>query len=156
MAGKPHTGEQAMAALLSKVRTNGACWEWTGATKGNGYGHTSRGLAHRRSYELFIGAIQDGMDVCHTCDNRACINPTHLFVGSRRENMQDALRKGRLSRGPSHNVRRGEASSFAKLGRENVAHIRSSNEPSKVLAARFGVTNDNINRIRRNDTWKDV
>lgn len=156
MAGRPYTDDEARAALLSRRRIVGQCWEYTGSGKGNGYGQTSRGSAHRRSYELFVGPIPPGMDVCHKCDNRPCFNPKHLFVGTRQENIDDCKRKGRIARGERlAALRRGEDGPAAKLTWADVRAIRDSGEPSKQLAARYGVTNDNINRIRRNETWKE-
>jgi DNA-binding CsgD family transcriptional regulator len=88
--------------LLAKrsIAPNG-CWEWTGY-KLLGYGamrHGGRKVAkvHRIAYELWRGAIPEGMAVCHHCDNPPCFNPGHLFLGTRKDNMMDAGRKGRLS-----------------------------------------------------------
>lgn len=76
------------------------CWTWHGSRHtNNGYGRFWDGahhvVAHRMMYELTHGEIKAGMDVCHTCDNPACVNPAHLFVASHRDNMRDMVRKGR-------------------------------------------------------------
>lgn len=76
------------------------CWYWFGAGKGNGYGNVRFGgkntPAHRRSYELFLGPVSKGLDVCHTCDVRFCVNPKHLFLETRKGNMADAMSKNRV------------------------------------------------------------
>lgn len=85
------------------VRANG-CWEWNGALRTDGYGilkiNGRCDGAHRYSFELHNHTkIPEGMVVCHRCDNRKCINPAHLFMGTRQDNMDDAVQKGRLGAG---------------------------------------------------------
>ena len=94
--------------FLAKIKVNkfndDCCWFWIGASKGNGYGSfVYKGKAeqaHRVSYKLFIqNVIPNNCDICHTCDNRMCVNPDHLFVGTRKDNMVDMKSKGRGSGG---------------------------------------------------------
>lgn len=90
-----------------------SCWLWQGSKSGSGYGKVGilgkLHSAHRISYFLSHGEIPDGMDVCHNCpggDHRLCVNPAHLFLGSRLENMRDAVAKGRVATGDRHGLRK--------------------------------------------------
>jgi Autographiviridae endonuclease len=80
------------------------CWEWQRATQSHGYGSTTIGkaktaLAHRVAYELDVGEIPERMCVLHRCDNRKCVNPNHLFLGTIQDNNRDKLEKGRQAKG---------------------------------------------------------
>lgn len=95
------------------------CWHWIGKTNGLGYGRMSykgkSSVAHRLSYEAFVGKIPTGLFVLHKCDNRLCINPDHLFLGTYSDNRIDCLKKGRWA---LKNVRRGIDSPCSKMTKE--------------------------------------
>lgn len=99
---------------------------------------------HRVIYELLIGPVPDDKSVCHTCDNPACCNPSHLFLGTHQENMIDMSRKGRQR--------------CQKLTCEQVLEIRSrpSTQTHKAIGLEFGVSRETISSIKRNKTWKHV
>ena len=136
---------------------NSGCWLWTGMIQDRGYGHfcfrqkTVR--AHRASWEMFCGPIPEGQHVLHRCDNRLCVNPDHLFLGSHQDNMQDRNTKGR-ARGP-----RGEAAALAKLTADDVVGIRYGGEiglGTALLADVYGVNKSTIQRIISRKLWTHV
>jgi hypothetical protein len=133
------------------------CWIWMDAgSSWNGYAlaniNRKNYRAHRLSYELFVGEIPEGMQVCHKCDVRSCVNPRHLFVGTNLENVQDKVKKGR------HRTLRasGEGHPYAKLSRSVVIEIRNSSQALSVLAKTFGVNKKTVWLAKTGQTWKTV
>jgi DNA-binding XRE family transcriptional regulator len=124
------------------------CLDWKGGKNSWGYGHIwdkekkKQVRAHRYYYEKLVGPIPKGMLVCHKCDNRACINPEHLFLGTHKDNTQDAVKKGRI-KFPLI-ILKGEQSNSAKLSQKQVDEIRAEYSPRLVtkqqLAQKFGVS----------------
>jgi len=144
------------------------CWEWTARINTNGYGQIFRDgrmyQAHRFSYEMHIGPIPErpdyhGTQVNHRCDNRKCVNPDHLMLGTAQSNMDDKVSKNRQTKGEEH--------SQTDLTDEQIREIRKLYEPRvpgcgkrtytlSVLADIYGVSLQMISRIIRNEWWKHV
>lgn len=105
-------------------------------------------VASRYMYELYKGPIPEGLIIRHTCDNRICVNPAHLLVGTYQDNSNDAIERGRTLTG--------EKNHSAKLTIERVREIRTSQESNKSLADRFGVVPQTVFNIRKGKRWKKV
>ena len=131
----------------------GECWLWTGDINGNGYGrlqfNKKRRLAHRVSFELYNGALGDDQLVCHSCDNPRCVNPSHLFAGSQKDNMGDCAEKRRHTYG--------EAIKHACLKEKDVLQIRAlyaaGGHGQRHLAELFGVSRAHIGLIIQRKRW---
>lgn len=146
------------------------CWVWTGRRGASGYGVVSVGShprrAHRVSYEIAYGPIPDGLYVCHACDNPPCVNPTHLWLGSARDNSHDARDKGRSPFGDRSGAHthpesrpRGEAHYAARVTEADVVAIRAAfaaGEGRAALSRRYGVTYEAISAIVRRLSWRHV
>lgn len=119
-----------MERFWNKVFKTSGCWYWK-ASKRSGYGaFRFKGKivsAHRFSYILTYGSIPFGKLVCHSCDNKICVNPSHLFLGSYRDNLIDSIQKGRIIKISVSSITRflpGEKHPFHKLTDKQVASIR--------------------------------
>lgn len=146
------TNENFLARFWAKVDVRGPdeCWEWTASRKDNGYGQIGTSkvgvwMTHRVSYVIHYGEIPDGLSVCHTCDNRACVNPAHLWVGTVADNLADMRAKGRHPRGSGHGN--------SKLSDDDVVAIReayaSGGYTMVDLGNAYGVTHGTISYVVR-------
>lgn len=135
------------------------CWLWKAGTNGAGYGTVKvRGtmrLAHREAYDATHGECStDGLVVRHRCDTPRCVNPSHLEIGTRADNVRDMMERGRQAKG--------EACGMAKLTEDDVRAIRaayvfgSSVHGQLSLAGRFGVAQTLIGMIVRREIWSHV
>lgn len=156
-------GPTSVERFWSKVNKDGPtqphmttpCWVWTASTVYCGYGQFDHDRAHRVSWELTHGPIPPRKNVCHRCDNPPCVNPEHLFLGSQRDNSRDMVKKGRW-RGPreEHFAERFAAGGWAKkLTPDVVDAIRAATGTQSDIAARFGITQPVVSRIKNGRRW---
>jgi hypothetical protein len=132
--------ESAREKIISRtIKAPNGCWEWTGAKNAYGYGRicvaydpntrkTSIEDVHRASFKTFNGPIPEGKNVCHSCDNPSCCNPSHLFIGSQKDNMLDMTKKGRRSNGEQH------SNSIRKVWDDDLRQKRSEQTKARMDA----------------------
>lgn len=131
------------------------CIHWTGSKNELGYGHVSVGgkstKAHRLAFSLFNGPIPGGLCVCHRCDNPACVNPEHLFLGTKLENTHDMLAKKRATDGSKSPT--GTRHPKSKINLAAAIEIYQSTETYRAIRERFGISDALISGIKRGRNW---
>lgn len=153
--------EEMRREFEEKIEKTDGCWIWTGSAStyhGLTYGqmrfNNRTALAHRVSWILHHGEIPPGIMICHKCDNPICVNPSHLFLGTAKDNAVDRETKRR-----GHN-RANERNARAKLTREQVHEIRTKYKPFKYgsyrLANEYGVCHSTVLKIVKGDLWPSV
>ena len=157
------------ADFWKRVEKGGGCWEWKGSFFPAGYGKFGmagkKTGAHRAAWLFAHGEIPSGLLVCHTCDNRKCVRPDHLFLGTHKDNGQDASRKGRLPTGDRNvgrqraGIQRGENNGYAKMKESWVVEARrrrASGETLGAIAKDYGVAMETIFDATSGRTWKHL
>lgn len=148
---------------MSIPEPNSGCWIWLGATMSEHrpYGRLVVGSrsdgtrrttsAHRLSFETFKGPIPNDMEICHSCDMPSCVNPDHLFLGTRQDNVDDRERKGRNSPPP---ILRGNGAPWTKFTDQDIAEIRASPLSSLKIAELYQISSSYVRQIRRGE-WRN-
>lgn len=152
--------DKAIERFWSKVDVKGEdeCWEWMAYRNSDGYGQLAYEdttvQAHRVSWELQFDTIPDELCVCHHCDNPACCNPFHLFLGTHKDNAIDKVAKGRYK---GHD-QSGELNPMAKLTRNDIAQIREQYATHEItyskLAEMYCISKWTVRDIVTRRTWK--
>lgn len=150
-----------MERFWNKVDKSKDCWEWT-ASKRLGYGifkiNKKSFGAHRLSYEMKNGKIPNGLHVCHKCDNRSCVNPDHLFLGTHSDNMKDSYSKGRLLVPTTSRFRLRHIPANGLISRERAYEIRELIKVKdcslKELASKIGISYQLIRDINIGRVYK--
>lgn len=174
-AAKTKHPEDRFWNFVDKSSSPNGCWEWTGRTMGSGYGSFTTNspkhvAAHRYSWELRNGPIPEGMCILHSCDNRRCVNPDHLRLGTPIDNIKDAVDRNRFPTGDNHWTRRtpgwkpktGGQGSHRRtiLSAEDVRNIRSLYAGNKIsiraLGKKYGVSQRAIHDVIVRHTWSHI
>ena len=134
-----------------------SCWVWRGGCNSDGYGcfrvNRIKTQSHRYAYEQFVGHIPEGMCVCHRCDNVKCVNPSHLFLGTQKDNMRDCATKGRLGiplrLTPSMVLEIRARYSGPTRGKRG----RKGTNTQAAIASEYGVAREVVKEVVAGNTW---
>ena len=149
--------EKALDRFWAKVEKTEQCWNWRGCINSGGYGGFSFlgewEKAHRVSWIIHIGPIPNGLCVLHSCDNRRCVHPDHLWLGTKADNNADKTKKGRARGAPWY---RNGATKLIPEQVRKIRLLRAMGLSTYRLAERFGVSQRNICSILNGETWQTI
>jgi len=145
-----------------EVCPTSGCWNWNRSMYSFGYGRIPIKIngkwahrpAHRIGYILLVGPIPEGMQANHKCDNRRCVNPAHIYIGTQKQNVRDCILRNRNSKGEKHPI--------SLLSEDSVRFIRSNYIPRhptfgfSALARKFGVNDETVRDAYIGKTWKHI
>jgi len=155
---KPNQREAERFNAKYKKGSKSSCWEWLGKLGKNGYGLFYMMRPPRKTFHAHRVAwshhnnrdVPDGMMICHTCDNRSCVNPDHLYLGTGYDNNSDTVKRHRAKR------KRGSECSWSKLTEKQVIDIVKSTATQQKIAERYGLDQSTVSQIKAGLRWKHL
>lgn len=158
MPRKPRPIEDRFWEKVDKTTSPNGCWLWTAAVSSAGYGQINQGgqhgthiAAHKLSWQLANGPRPEHLCICHRCDNPRCVNPEHLFLGTQKDNIQDALKKGRKPFGEKHPLARWSEGDIRAM-----FAMRARGATQTEIADHFGTKQPAIQSILSRKAWSHV
>ena len=148
--------------FITKVKIGDGCWEWAGYISELGYGKfsingKSRG-AHRASYRLFVGDIPKKLEICHRCNNRKCVRPSHLYAGTHVQNIQDSKNTPRpFGENSGKSIfTDGDIVDIRRIYRAINPGIKEIYKTDKLIAKMYNCSYHTIRKIVNRNTWKHI
>ena len=139
--------------FLARILIGDDCWEWQGGRFIKGYGQCGSKnprdrVAHRRAWKILVGPIPDGLEVLHKCDNPPCVRPSHLFLGTQKDNMQDCIKKNRFTQS-------GETHWKARLNWMLVEELRTNNQGKSIaeITRLYHLPKSTVRNVIKYKTW---